>query len=76
MEGEVGDDCDGVDVMRVVLGGGTIRGGGKVRRMEMIEEVEGRRGGVYSGCTGWFGLNEDMDFNMVIGRGYCRGGRA
>nr|WP_272950082.1 chorismate-binding protein [Bacillus altitudinis] len=71
----MGDDCDGVDVMRGVLGGGRIRGGGKVRRMEMIEEVEGRRGGVYTGCIGWFGLNEDMQFNMVIGRGYCTGGR-
>ncbi|MDG2703148.1 anthranilate synthase component I family protein, partial [Vibrio parahaemolyticus] len=76
VQGELRDDCDAVDVMRAVFPGGTITGAPKVRTMEIIEELEPTRRGLYTGSIGWFGFNQDMHFNIVIRTAYCTGGRA
>ncbi|MFJ5966151.1 anthranilate synthase component I family protein [Bacillus sp. NPDC093026] len=76
VKGELRDDCDAVDVMRAVFPGGTITGAPKVRTMEIIEELEPTRRGLYTGSIGWFGFNQDMHFNIVIRTAYCTEGRA
>ncbi|MED5224862.1 anthranilate synthase component I family protein [Bacillus safensis] len=76
VQGELRDECDGVDVMRAVFPGGTITGAPKVRTMEIIEELEPTRRGLYTGSIGWFGFNHDMHFNIVIRTAYCTEGKA
>ena len=46
--------------------GGTITGAPKVRTLEIIEELEPVKRGVYTGSLGWIGFNEDMHLNIVI----------
>lgn len=76
VQGELRDECDAVDVMRAVFPGGTITGAPKVRTMEIIEELEPTRRGLYTGSIGWFGFNHDMHFNIVIRTAYCTEGKA
>ncbi|MDJ1630333.1 chorismate-binding protein [Bacillus velezensis] len=55
---------------------GTITGAPKVRTMEIIEELEPTRRGLYTGSIGWFGFNGDLQFNIVIRTIYATGGHA
>lgn len=54
------------DVVRAMFPGGTITGAPKIRTMEIIEELEPVRRGIYTGSIGWMGYNGDLDFNIVI----------
>lgn len=74
--GELRDECDAVDVIHAVFPGGTITGAPKVRTMEIIEELEPTRRGLYTGSIGWFGYNQDMHFNIVIRTIYVKAGQA
>ena len=56
----------GADLIRSVFPGGTITGAPKVRTMEIIEELEPVRRGIYTGSIGWIGVNGDMELNIVI----------
>ena len=55
-----------VDLVRSMFPGGTITGCPKVRCMEIIDELENRRRGAYTGSFGFMGYNGDMDMNIVI----------
>jgi len=59
-----GKDC--FDVISAAFPGGTITGVPKVRCMEIIEELEGRRRGPYTGSLGFIGYNGNMDLNIII----------
>ncbi|KAA6470899.1 anthranilate synthase component I family protein [Bacillus swezeyi] len=74
--GEIKEECDAVDVIHAVFPGGTITGAPKVRTMEIIEELEPTRRGLYTGSIGWFGYNQDMHFNIVIRTIYVKAGHA
>jgi para-aminobenzoate synthetase component 1 len=54
------------DVIDAVFPGGTITGAPKVRTMEIIEELEPVRRGLYTGSIGWIGYNSDMELNIAI----------
>ena len=59
----------GRDAMDALIGGfpaGTVSGAPKVRAMEIIEELEGERRGVYAGAVGYFGANGDMDTCIAL----------
>ena len=45
---------------------GTLTGAPKVRTMEIIEELEGERRGIYGGAVGYFSFNGQMDTCIVI----------
>ena len=45
---------------------GSMTGAPKVKAMELIEELENTKRGLYSGSVGYFAPNEDFDFNVVI----------
>ena len=66
VRGEVAEDKTNADILRAVFPGGTITGAPKIRTMEIIEELEPVRRGIYTGSIGWFGYNGDMEFNIVI----------
>ncbi len=64
-----GDMDPGFDAMGALLAGfpaGTVSGAPKVRAMEIIDELESERRGVYAGCIGYFGANGEMDTCIAL----------
>ncbi|WP_409303679.1 anthranilate synthase component I family protein [Peribacillus sp. SCS-155] len=66
VRGILADNKDGYDVIDAVFPGGTITGAPKVRTMEIIEELEPVRRGIYTGSIGWIGYSGDLELNIVI----------
>jgi para-aminobenzoate synthetase component 1 len=64
--GQLAGEYDVIDVINAVFPGGTITGAPKVRTMEIIEELEPVRRGIYTGSIGWLDYNGDMELNIVI----------
>ncbi len=60
-QGETSLDC-----LRASFPGGSITGAPKVRSMEIIEELEPTRRGIYTGAIGYLCFSGDMDVNIVI----------
>src|SRR5690606_21148564 len=65
-----------VDVIRAMFPGGTITGAPKIRTMEIIEELEPVRRGLYTGSIGWIGYTGDLELNIVIRTAYIQDGIA
>lgn len=66
VNGELADGNHAYDFIRAVFPGGSITGAPKVRTMEIIEELEPVKRGVYTGSIGWIGFNGDLRLNVVI----------
>jgi len=66
VKGKLARSKDFVDIVDAVFPGGTITGAPKVRTMEIIEELEPVRRGIYTGSIGWIGFNGDMELNIAI----------
>ncbi|MGG2062270.1 aminodeoxychorismate synthase component I [Priestia megaterium] len=66
VKGKLARNKDFVDIVDAVFPGGTITGAPKVRTMEIIEELEPVRRGIYTGSIGWIGFNGDMELNIAI----------
>lgn len=54
------------DVLRASFPGGSITGAPKLRAMQIIDELEPHRRGLYCGAIGYIGFNGDMDTNISI----------
>lgn len=76
VRGEVAKGKTNADILRAVFPGGTITGAPKIRTMEIIEELEPVRRGLYTGSIGWLGYNGDMEFNIVIRTAFIKDGIA
>lgn len=63
---EISPEIHPVDAVRNTFPAGSMTGAPKVRAMELIEETERSRRGIYSGSFGYFEPNGDFDFNVVI----------
>ena len=59
--GELDPDYDAMDALIAGFPAGTVSGAPKVRAMEIIDELELARRGVYGGCIGYFAANGTMD---------------
>ena len=57
---------DALSLLRACFPGGSITGAPKIRAMQIIEELEPFRRGVYCGAIGYIGFNGDMDTSIVI----------
>jgi len=57
---------DSIDLLRAAFPGGSITGAPKIRAMEIIEELEPVRRGVYTGSIGYIGFDGRMDLSIVI----------
>jgi para-aminobenzoate synthetase component 1 len=66
VRGCLGRDQDALSLMRACFPGGSITGAPKLRAMEIIEELEPHRRGIYCGSIGYVGFNGDMDSNIAI----------
>jgi anthranilate synthase component 1 len=74
VEGELADGKDALDALFAGFPAGTVSGAPKIRAMEIIDEVEPTRRGVYSGCIGYFGANGDMDSAIALRTGVIKDG--
>jgi anthranilate synthase component 1 len=66
VEGRIAPGLDAIDVFKAGFPAGTVTGAPKVRAMQIIDELEPVRRGVYSGAAGYFGFNGDMDVAIAI----------
>ena len=64
--GELRDGLDAVDVLKAAFPAGTLSGAPKVRAMEIIEELEPDKRGIYSGAIGYVGWNGNLDAAIAI----------
>ncbi|WP_113928202.1 anthranilate synthase component I family protein [Bacillus sp. P14.5] len=76
VRGTLAKNKSGKDLIRSAFPGGTITGAPKVRTMEIIEELEPVRRGIYTGSIGWIGFNGDMELNIVIRTLLAKNGQA
>lgn len=76
IEGELKEETSLADVIAAMFPGGTITGAPKVRTLEIIEELEPVRRGVYTGSIGWLDYCGDMELNIVIRTMIVQNGQA
>jgi anthranilate synthase component 1 len=74
--GELAGERDAFDALRATFPAGTLSGAPKIRAMEIIEELEPVRRGVYGGAVGYFGFGGSMDTAITIRTALFRGERA
>jgi anthranilate synthase component 1 len=63
-----------IDVLRATFPAGTVSGAPKVRAMEIIDELEPVKRGVYAGAVGYLGFNGDMDVAIALRTGVVKDG--
>ena len=64
--GTLREDLDEIDALVAGFPAGTVSGAPKIRAMEIIDELEPERRGIYSGCVGYFSANGDMDTCIAL----------
>jgi anthranilate synthase component 1 len=64
--GDLSPGRDALDVLRATFPAGTLSGAPKVRAMQIIEELEPERRGVYGGAVGYIGFDGNMDVAIAI----------
>ncbi|MFZ2541715.1 MAG: aminodeoxychorismate synthase component I [Gallionella sp.] len=66
VEGQLAPGRDALDVLRDCFPGGSVTGAPKLRAMQIIEQLEPNRRGIYCGAIGYVGFDGNMDTNIVI----------
>ncbi len=66
VEGRLSHDKNRIDLLKACFPGGSITGAPKVRAMEIIDELEPTRRGIYTGSIGYLSFNGAMDLNIAI----------
>ena len=74
--GTLPKDARAVDVVRACFPAGTVSGSPKIRAMEIIEELEAHRRGLYAGAVGYFDLHGNADLCIAIRTLLYHAGRA
>ena len=64
--GDLAPGRDALDVLRATFPAGTLSGAPKVRAMQIIDELEPERRGVYGGAVGYIGFDGNMDVAIAI----------
>jgi len=64
--GKLNKELSVIDVLRATFPAGTVSGAPKIRAMEIIDELEPIKRGVYSGAVGYLSFNGDMDVAIAI----------
>ena len=66
VEGELAEGMHAIDVLRATLPAGTVSGAPKVRAMEIIDELEPHKRGIYSGAVGYISWDGNLDTAITI----------
>lgn len=79
--GRLRPGCDVFDLIQAMFPGGTITGCPKIRCMQIIDELEPEKRGIYTGSIGYVDFKDDADLNIVIrtlvlkkGKGFYQAG--
>lgn len=64
------------DILQALFPGGSITGAPKIRAMEIIEELEPYKRGIYTGSIGYMGFDGAWDFNIIIRTILLKDGKA
>jgi anthranilate synthase component 1 len=75
VEGELRKGENALSVLKASFPAGTVSGAPKVRAMEIIDEMEPSKRGIYAGCVGYLGFNGDMDMAIAIRTAVLKDGR-
>ncbi len=66
VEGKLKPGLTSIDVLRAAFPAGTVSGAPKVRAMEIIDELEPSRRGIYAGAVGYISFQDDMDTAIAL----------
>ncbi len=66
VRGRLSKGKDRIDLLKACFPGGSITGAPKIRAMEIIEELEPTRRGIYTGSLGYLSFSGEMDLNILI----------
>jgi anthranilate synthase component 1 len=66
VEGKLSEKHDALDALVAGFPAGTVSGAPKVRAMEIIDELEKEKRGLYAGCVGYFSAAGEMDSCIVL----------
>lgn len=72
VEGKLKPNMDAIDVIKATFPAGTVSGAPKVRAMEIINELEPSKRGIYAGAVGYLSFNGDMDVAIAIRTGIIK----
>ena len=75
VEAELRDDEGAPGVLKATFPAGTVSGAPKVRAMEIIDELEPSKRGIYAGSVGYLGFNGDMDLAIAIRTAVIKDGK-
>ena len=73
--GELADDHDALSALLAGLPAGTLSGAPKVRAMEIIDELEPEKRGIYGGGVGYFSAGGDMDMCIALRTAVLKDGK-
>ena len=76
VEGRLRPDKTRIDLIKACFPGGSITGAPKVRAMEIIDELEPTRRGIYTGSIGYLSFSGEMDLNIAIRTILVKGSKA
>ena len=74
VEGKLKDGMSNLDVLRATFPAGTLTGAPKVRAMEVIDELEPTKRGIYGGACGYLSFGGEMDVAIAIRTGVIKDG--
>src|SRR5690606_1740565 len=74
VRGELKDDMSNMDVLKASFPAGTLTGAPKVRAMQIIDELEPVRRGIYGGAAGYLSYTGEMDLAIAIRTGVIQDG--
>ena len=66
VDGNLDPERDSIDALMAGFPAGTVSGAPKVRALEIIDELESERRGIYAGCVGYFSVNGSMDTCIAL----------
>jgi anthranilate synthase component I len=75
VEGKLDKKHDMIDALVAGFPAGTVSGAPKVRAMEIIDEFEKNKRGIYGGCVGYFGADGEMDTCIVLRTAIVKDGK-
>jgi anthranilate synthase component I len=75
VEGVLAPEHDSLDALAAGFPAGTVSGAPKVRAMQIIDELEKEKRGIYAGCVGYFSAAGDLDSCIVLRTALIKDGR-